>query len=203
MNKQQFLNALEVKLCGLPSEDAQKTLDFYAEMIDDRIDDGLSEEDAVAAIGNIHDISNEILKDIPMPKLVKQAAKNSRALSAWEIVLLILGSPIWLSLIIAAIAVVLSVYVVLWSVIISLYAVFFSLAVCGIAGVFVFPVFAFMGNTVQGVFLIGCGLVCVGLAILMFMVSNLATKGILWLSRKIWFLIKRCFAKRMGGNEKV
>ena len=136
-------------------------------------------------------------------ELIKEAAKPNRALRAWEIVLLVLGSPIWLSLLIAAVAVVLSVYIVLWSVIISLYAVAFSLAACGVAGVAVFPIFAFKGDMAQGVFLLGCGLVCAGLAILMFMLSKYATKGIVWLSCKIWFLIKRCFVRRGNSNENI
>lgn len=201
MNKQQFLKALENQLCGLPQDEIQHTLDFYSEIIDDRIEYCLSEELAVATVGDVKNIANELLKDIPLSKLVKQKIKPKRRMGALEMVLLILGCPIWLSLIIAAIAVVFSVYVSLWSLIISLYAVFFSLAVCGIAGVFVFPIFAFMGSIVQGIFLIGCGLVCCGLSILMFMASNLATKGILWLGHKIWLLIKRCFVIRRSGNE--
>ena len=53
----------------------------------------------------------------------------------WLIVLLALGSPIWLSLLIAAAAVVLSLYIVLWSLILSLWAVELSLAVAALAGV--------------------------------------------------------------------
>ena len=141
--------------------------------------------------------------DTPISKLVKQKMKPKHNMSAVEIVLLVLGSPIWLSLLIAAVAVVLSVYVSLWSVIISLYAVTFSVAVCGVAGVLVLPIFALKGDVVQGVFLLGCGLVCAGLAILMFMLSKYATKGIIWLSCKIWFLIKRCFVRRGNSNENI
>ena len=43
-----------------------------------------------------------------------------RQLKAWEIVLLVLGSPLWLSLGLAAIAVIFAFYVVLWSVSVSL-----------------------------------------------------------------------------------
>lgn len=201
MNKQQFITELQKQLCGLPLSDINQTLQYYSEMIDDRIEDGLSEQEAVASIGDPQKIAKEILMDIPLPKLVKQKIKSSRRMSALELVLLILGSPIWLSLAIAAIAVVLSVYVVLWSVIISLYAVSFSLAACGVAGVFAFAVFAVTGNMISGVFVVGCALVCAGTAILMFMASNLITKGLLWLSRKIWCGIKSCFKRKGDNNE--
>lgn len=201
MTKLEFLEELKKELCGLPSEDIQKSLEFYSELIDDKIEDGLSEEDAVSQIGSIEDIAKQILADIPITKLVRQKIKPKHRMGALEIVLLILGSPIWLSLLITLLAVVFSIYVVLWSVIISLYAVSSSLVACGVAGVAVLVVFAVMGNMPQGLFIFGCALGCIGLAILMFMASNHITKGLLWLSKKIWFGIKRCFIKRGDYNE--
>lgn len=203
MNKQQFLKELKEKLRGLPEREIREALQFYSEIIDDRTEYCLSEEIAILSVGSTDKIAEKILRETPVPELIKEAAKPNRALRAWEIVLLVLGSPIWLSLLIAAVAVVLSVYVSLWSVIISLYAVTFSVAVCGVAGVLVLPIFALKGDVVQGVFLLGCGLVCAGLAILMFMLSKYATKGIIWLSCKIWFLIKRCFVRRGNSNENI
>ena len=46
--------------------------------------------------------------------------------------LLILGSPLWFPLLLAAFAVLASVYIVLWAVIVSLYAVLFALAATGL-----------------------------------------------------------------------
>ena len=52
MNKQEFLEKLERGIADLPREDAAERLTFYSEMIDDRMEEGLSEEDAVAGIGS-------------------------------------------------------------------------------------------------------------------------------------------------------
>jgi len=201
--KQDFLKELEKALCGLPDDDTQKSLEFYSEMIDDKIEDGLSEEDAVSQIGNIEDIAKQILSDIPITKLVKQKIKPKRSMGAVEIILLILGSPIWLSLLIALFAVVFSIYVALWSVIISLYAVSASLLACGVAGVLSFVGFSILGNAVPGTFVAGAGLVCLGLAIFMFIVSNLVTKCLVWLSKKIWLGIKSSFIRKGENNEKI
>ena len=46
MNKKEFLSELQSKLCGLPQKDVDEHLSFYSEAIDDRIEDGLSEEEA-------------------------------------------------------------------------------------------------------------------------------------------------------------
>ena len=48
MTKQAFLAALGERLVGLPQKDIEERLTFYSEMIDDRMEEGLSEEEAVA-----------------------------------------------------------------------------------------------------------------------------------------------------------
>ena len=47
MNKEEFLSELRTKLSGLPQEDIEERISFYSEMIDDRMEDGISEEEAV------------------------------------------------------------------------------------------------------------------------------------------------------------
>ena len=51
MNKSEFLGALRKGLHGLPQDDIEERLAFYGEMIDDRTEEGLSEEEAVSAVG--------------------------------------------------------------------------------------------------------------------------------------------------------
>ena len=203
MNKREFLDALKNALIGLPDDDVQKSLDFYSEMIDDRIEDGLSEQEAVAAIGEPQEIAKQILADIPITKLVRQKIKPKRRISALEIVLLILGSPIWLSLIIAVMAVVFAVYVSLWSVIISLYSVAAAFVASAVGGVVSGVVFICLGKGAVGAFMLGAGLLCLGLGIFMFMVSNLVAKGLIWTSKKIWLCVKSCFIRKGDSNEKI
>ena len=67
-------------------------------MIDDRMEDGISEEEAVEGIGTVDQIYEQIMSDMPLVKLVKEKVKPKRKLKAWEIVLLTLGSPVWIPL---------------------------------------------------------------------------------------------------------
>ena len=69
-------------------------------MIADRMEDGLSEEDAVASVGSVEEIAAQIIADTPLSKLAKAYIKPKRRLTAWEIVLLALGFPIWFSLLV-------------------------------------------------------------------------------------------------------
>ena len=52
MSKQEFLAQLRKSLSGLPQEDIEERLTFYSEMIEDHIEEGLPEEEAVSAVGS-------------------------------------------------------------------------------------------------------------------------------------------------------
>ena len=105
MTKQQFMEQLRARLSGLPQCEVEERLTFYAEMIDDRMEEGLGEEEAVAQIGAIEEVASQITSNIPLSKIAKEKIKGRRCLQTWEIVLLCVGAPIWLSLIIATFAV--------------------------------------------------------------------------------------------------
>ncbi|MBE6789415.1 MAG: DUF1700 domain-containing protein [Ruminococcaceae bacterium] len=196
MSKQEFLAQLRKGLSGLPQDDVDECLTYYSEMIEDRIEEGLSEEQAVSAVGSVKEIVAQTVSDVPLSKITKQRIKSTRRLKAWEIVLLALGSPIWLSLLIAALAVILSLYVVLWSVITSLWAVFASLAACSVGGVVSGVVFAIGDNGLTGIAVIAAGIVCAGLSIFMFYGCNATTRGVLIFIKKIAVWIKNCFIKK-------
>lgn len=184
MTKLEFLEELKKGLNGLPQEDIEERINFYGEMIDDRIEDGIAEEEAVASIGCVENIVSQIVADVPLAKIVKQKITPKKKLSVGAIVLISLGSPIWASLLVALVAVALALYVSLWSVIISLWAVFVSLIACGLGGVMGGTVFCLTDNVLAGLWLIGAALVCLGLGILMFYGCKAVTKYFLIFTKK-------------------
>ena len=196
MNKQEFLTQLRKGLSGLPQNDIDERIVFYSEMIDDRIEEGLSEEEAVAQVGSVDEIVAQIIAETPFTKIAKERIKPKRQLKTWEIVLLALGSPIWFSLAIAAISVVFSLYVSLWSVVISFWAVFVSLAACSVGGLVASVVLAIFGKGLAGVAMFSAGLICGGLSIFTFFGCKAATKGVIILTEKIAVGIKNCFIKK-------
>lgn len=196
MTKQEFLASLRKGLSGLPQSDLEERLSFYGEMIDDRMEEGLSEQEAVSAVGSVEEIISQIIGDTPLAKLAKERVKKKGHLKGWEIVLLILGSPIWLSLGIAAVAVILSLYISLWAVIISLWAVFTSLIGCTLGGMVAGIVLFCSGNRLPGTALFAASIVCAGLSVFMYYGCKAATKGILVLTKRIPIWIKNCFIKK-------
>ncbi len=195
MNKQEFFVRLREGLAGLPKADLEERLAFYSEIIDDKIEEGSSEEEAVREVGTVEEIISQILAETPFATLVKEKIKRNRRLKAWEIVLLVLGSPIWFSLLVAAVAVMISVYAAIWSVIVAFWSVAVSLAAGAVGGVLAAGIFVYQGNGITGVAVLGAGFVCAGLSIFMYFGCKAATKGILILTKKFFIWLKNCFIK--------
>lgn len=193
MTKLEFLFALRDKLSGLPHKEVEERLNFYSEMIEDRMEEGLSEEDAVSAVGNIDEIAAHILSENPAADYSGKNENTKRKMKVWEILLLALGSPIWISLLIAALAIIISVYAALWSVVISLWAVFGSLIGCAAGVIIGGTVFVLTVNIPSGIAMAGAGFVCAGLSVFMFFGCKAATKGTLILAKKLFEAIKHSF----------
>lgn len=186
MNKFEFLTQLRAKLWSIPEEDAERSVDYYSEMIDDRMEEGLSEEEAVAAIGDLDEIVKNILADAPVIQTEVKTVKPQRKQAWWEILLLVLGSPVWMALLIAATAVIFAVFVSLWAVVISLYATAFALAVSALGLLVGAFSLLWIRRFAECTVTVGSALVCAGLAILFFLLSNLAVKGLVALTKLIW-----------------
>lgn len=75
MGKQEFLAGLRDRLTGISQEDIEERISFYGEMIDDRVEEGLTEEQAIAEIGTLEGITKQIMSEIPLTQLVKEKVK--------------------------------------------------------------------------------------------------------------------------------
>ncbi len=196
MNKAEFLQELGIELLGLPQDDVERWLEYYTEMLEDRIEDGMSEEAAAASLGDPKEIARQILAQTPFIKLIKNKVKPKRELRVWEIILICVGSPIWFSLAVSFAAVFCSVFVSLWAGIVSLWAVELSVAVCGIAGVLGFPLFWITGSAYQGLLILGGGLVCGGIAYFGFYSCIRLTRVFASVNKKFLLLVKSLFVKK-------
>ena len=194
MNKEQFLASLRERLDGLSQEDVSERLAFYSEVIDDRVEDGLTEEDAVAQLDSVDDIAERIRAEIPASRPVKE----KRRANGLVILLLVLGSPVWISLLAAAFSVVVSVYAAVWSVMISLWAAELSLIVGAVAAFLAAGVFLFTGSCSVGLALLAAGLFCTGLMIFLFYGCLATTRGLWWLTKRFTLGIIGLFTRKDG-----
>ena len=196
MTKREFLEELRKRLSDLNDADFAASVAYYEEMIDDRMEEGLSGEEAVNAVGTPADAAAHILEEMPLTKLIQARVTPKNKLPVWAIILLIVGSPIWLSLLVAAVSVVISVYAALWSVVVSLWASELAFAVGSVASLTSAPVLFAMGHVWTGLASVGASLFLAGLSIFLFFGCFYATKGMFVLSKQIFLLIKRAFVRK-------
>lgn len=200
MNKQEFLNQLEKALSSLPKTEIDKSLLYYSEIIDDSIEEGLTEAQAVARLESIETISQRILYETPLPVLISSRMKNK---NNWtNALLIVLGFPLWFPLLVSAGAVLLSLYVSIWSVFISFFAVIVAFGASGIVTLVYAPIAIFAyHNLLNGFGCIGISLILISLSILLMKLSVPATKTFIDCSKKLTRKIKSLFIKKGGVNN--
>ena len=193
MNKDSFLNELRARLAGLPQADIEERIAFYNEMINDRMEDGLTEEEAVEEIGSVDEVVGQIMTEIPFASLVRTRVMPKRKLRTWELVLLIVGAPVWLPLAIAAAAVIFSLYIVIWSVLICLFAADLVLAAGTVCGLVSIAAYLKAHNPAGAVFAAGAAVLCAGIAILLFFGCIALTKCVIKGTGNLILQIKKSF----------
>ncbi|MBE6882057.1 MAG: DUF1700 domain-containing protein [Ruminococcaceae bacterium] len=201
MNKIQFIAELKNRLSSLPPCDINKFIDYYSEMIDDRIEDGLSEEEAVNDLGNIENIVSQIFSEYPEKTEVyspaeKTVSSGKKLSSSWIVLIAVLTSPIWIPLISSAASVVFSVIISVAAIMIVLYALDFAFAVCGITSVVASIPLLLQLEVFQSGMCFGLGLICIGLSILLFFGANWFTKQTVKFFKYIFRKTNELFKKR-------
>ena len=188
MQKNDFLKRLSRALGRLRRDEREKSLAFYREMIDDRVEAGLTEEAAVAEMEDIPVIAEGILRDAA----ARGALKPER--NPIVIILLVIGSPLWVSLLAILFAVMAVFTACLWITVACLYltvgAFVAAATACLVGGVVLcgYPVM-----TVAGV---AASLVCGGIAILVCLFANLTVRGFAHLTGAMWRNVCRMLFKR-------
>lgn len=200
MTKTEFLTRLRDGLKGLPQEDIEERVRFYAEMIEDRMEEGLAEEEAVKEIGDVERIIEQIIAETPLKKIVKENVKSKRSLHAWEVVLLILGSPIWLTAGIVLLSILFCIGVAIWSVVLVCFAVEVAVVVFAIGCIASAIGLIFHGNAITGLATLGAGFVALSLPVFLFFICKAILEGALYVTRKVPAFFKHIFCRK--GNVK-
>lgn len=201
MTKSEFILKLYNKLKNFPEIEVNDRISFYSEIIDDYIDEGLSETEAVSKLGSIDEIAETIAEDIPLSKLAKKKLNNRNKLSTLNIVLLIIGFPLWFSLLAVGFAVIISIYAALWSVVICLWAVVLSCGVSSMAGIILFIIYLCTSNYALGFVVLGTSFVLLGICGLLIFVSKYLTIFTIKLPKLFLRSIKKLFIIKEVKDE--
>ncbi len=189
MNKANFLAALSRGLSGLPKEEIKKQLDYYAELIADMTEDGMTEEEAVGKLGSVDEILRKIREELPT---VSPKPKKGKGLNTAAIVVLVVCAPMWIPLLLALGLTVLAVYLSIWAVVASIFVVALSL---GFAGCVLFlrglTLFSMGIGTV--LFSLGAAIGFLGLGCMALLLGVLAVKGMILGTKWLFLKIKGMF----------
>lgn len=189
MNKETFLTKLTEALSFLEPAERDRTVQYYREILEDQIEEGTCEEDAVAGMEPVEEIAARFrAENTP-------ASKEKR--SGWTTAFVIAGFPLWFPLLLAAAAVFLSLLAAFWAIALSLFVLTAALSFCLPAGIGCLLLMLSGGYPLTGVFLLGACLVCAALGIALFFptlaFSKLLLKLTVWPFRTLWhrFFLKK------------
>ena len=81
MRKNEFINEIRGALRGYPHNEVENSIEFYSEIIEDRMENGMSEEEAVASLGDLDRISlaEEPEDEIPDRDIQQAETDNGKA----------------------------------------------------------------------------------------------------------------------------
>ena len=200
MNKQEFLTELKQHLKGIAPEDISGSLEYYSEMIDDAVEDGMTEEEAVASLGDIEEIvkqlrtrekSTKTSAPPPEPEVSVMPETESSHSSDTNRTVIIILLIVCIPLIIGLVSGAAGIYIGMWGTVIGLYAAAVGIGISGAAMIISSPIIqsAMPEILVQA----GIGLVLLSLSAPFFMICNLLSKGLVELLKLIIKLIQNFF----------
>lgn len=171
-----------------PSE-LHQLIDYYDEIILDLMEEGYTEEEAVAKLDDPRKIAQEVAG---MPPEIE--VKTPIRMQPWLILILILGFPLWGSLLFSGLMVLLSAYLVIW-------CIPFCTGVFGVAALIggltsaIFSPFALQ----DGLFILltqfGIGMLFFGLGLLFLLLTYKISGAFIRVSRNLTFWIKDLLTK--------
>ena len=181
MTKNAYLSELADRLRQLPQSEIDKSIAYYSEIIDDRMEEGCSEEEAVNGLEAPVTAAERILQDAPLGMLVRERIRPKQAVSGWIIALLVIGFPVWFPLLLAAAGIVFAMYVVVWSLVFAFFASTFAVGTASLA--VLITAFVRAGEGAGLIFaLLGVGLLGIGCFILMGLATWMAASGVVRLT---------------------
>ncbi|WP_313130297.1 DUF1700 domain-containing protein [Anaerocolumna sp.] len=192
MNKAEFLNELSFCLQHMNDSEKNKFIIYYDEMISDYVENGMTEEEAVDKIGSPKKIAEELLDDSGSVKI----SLPSTGIKGLNVLLTVLGFPLWGSLLLAFILMVFSLYIIIWCAPFATGALsigFFTTSIIGIAG----SPFVMIKSVSIGIMQLGIGIASVGISLLLGFATIDLSKKLIILTKNLNAKLAALFKKKV------
>ena len=206
MTRNEFITSLSARLQGIPGTERQKALDWYSELICDRMEE-MPEADAVSGIGSVDEIADEILSQYRQNTTAVHSSDGTEPQSrrspdkgvntALVIFAAAVLSPIWLPLLIVGLSLALVAVVLVWCAVVTVGVMLVSAAAVGAVGL-VYGFWAlFVINPAYGLLVLGAALTAAGLTLALIPLIVVTVKGAAKFT--VWSVGKICcLAHRKG-----
>lgn len=224
MNKEEFLKQLEGLLSGISEEERADAIAFYRSYFEDAGEQ--NEAAIIAELESPQKVAESILKDFGIDgkggyyntfanrdaeyyKNVNNTIQNlngntgtntkkkDSGMTALTVVLLVITSPIWLTVLIVALSVLLAIVAVLFGAAVVVVAVMAALVFVGFLLVGIGIGLLFAGSPAVGIGLMGGGLLVLALGILaVLLVVWVFGVFLPWALKGIWNLCRKPFNKK-------
>lgn len=197
MNKEDFLLELRKRLGHISKKEKEKCIKYYDEIISDRVEDNMTEEQAVEALGDIDTIVENITKDLPLSSLVICKIGNTinKQKDLTTLLLIILGFPLWFPLLASFLSVILAIYISIIAVVIAFYAIAVGFSLGGIFSLIVGLLFLFKEPFYYTLCTLGISFTLIGLGFILFKpftyLAKLILSSLKFLIRKIKLIFIR------------
>lgn len=197
MNKEDFLLELRKRLGHISKKEKEKCIKYYDEIISDRVEDNMTEEQAVEALGDIDKIVENITKDLPLSSLVICKIGNTinKQKDLTTLLLIILGFPLWFPLLVSFLSVILAIYISIIAVVIAFYAIAVGFSLGGIFSLIVGLLFLFKEPFYYTLCTLGISFTLIGLGFILFKpftyLAKLILSSLKFLIRKIKLIFIR------------
>lgn len=154
MNKKEFLTTLENGIHTLPKIEKERIFNYYHETLEDRIEDGLNEEEAVQSMEDVQSIIAQALSEYQVQEDKPIEVKKGRGL---RYTLLLLASP-FIGIFLCTL---LTMYIALWFLFLALLFLLLGLILFVVLGI-VFLIRTLRLNVTSGIVLVGCIFIAAG-----------------------------------------
>lgn len=186
MTKKTFVDQLEKRLKKYDNIDRKEIINYYNELIEDRIENGENEEDVIVSLGSIDMIIANLTGEKQVePKIVEREKK----ISTPKVICLIVLSPLWFVMLITLFSLLIALVSTLFAIAVSLLSVFFS-GVAYLLGSFILM----FDNFYLGLIQFGLSLFLISLGVIFF---KYGVKLIVYIFKKAMEFVKFLISK--GG----
>lgn len=204
MTRNEFITSLSARLHSIPEAEKNKALDWYSELICDRMEE-MPEADAVSGIGSVDEIADEILSQYRQNTTAVHSSDSTEPQSrrspdkgvntALVIFAAVVLSPIWLPLLITGLSLALVAVLLVWCAVVTVGVMLVSAAAVGAVGL-VYGFWAlFVINPAYGLLVLGTALISAGLTLALIPLIVVTVKGAaeftVWSVGKICCLVHR------------